>query len=554
MKPLRTITLLLLIALGVSTAVAQVPSQDNTQIDNTDNSYWYAEYFSHQYAAGTPTLTRNDSIVAFNWGQSSPDVTLPNDYFSAKWTRNFNVPVRSGYRFELEADDGARVWVDGKLVIDNWWKTPLVPTSLDLTLEAGNHNITVTYFENTGNAQIRFQFFPRAALSTDTWMTEYFNSPWEFTNPVFVHEETEIYHDWSYNAPAPGVNADNFGVRMQRLITVPGGPAELYRFTVRADDGVRIYVDDQLLIDGWTGQAWNPISADITLYPGTHTVRLEYYEASGYAFLEANYYKINELAQEQRSNPLRMLNHVGEVIVEEGVITSAPGGYFPLQPGQGVPGELYRQQVTTTGGNGSTAPGSSQTGNGGMHGDASSSVPGGGAPSQDNARYRYSAYSDETGGGVDIIDQWRGNYWAGRYPLGFGRFVTDIAVSGEYMYVAWTDDQFHGGHSCRGQIDIINVADPANPFRIAVIDNPGYAHSVFIKEGVLYTLWGCSSGEWARNTSQLRMYDLDPFQPIQLGQYQLLLPDQFIPFYLHITEARGYVWVPYDNNKWAVFR
>lgn len=50
------------------------------------------------------------------------------------------------------------------------------------------------------------------------------------------------------------------------------------------------------------------------------------------------------------------------------------------------------------------------------------------------------------------------------------------------------------------------------------------------------------------------MYDLDPFQPIQIGQYQMLLPDEFMPAYQKIVEARGYVWVPYDKDKWAVFR
>lgn len=516
-----TLLLLLLITVTVSNVTAQMPAPYNTQIDNTDNGSWYAQYFAHQYASGTPALTRTDSIVAFNWGQQSPDVRLPADYFSAKWTRNFNVPTRGGYRFELEADDGARVWVDGKLVIDNWWKTPLIPTSVDLTLEAGNHNITVTYFENTGNAQIRFQFFPRATLSTDRWLTTYFNTPGDFSRPIFVQQEKDMYHDWSYNAPAPMVNRDNFGMRAERLVVVPGGPSELYRFTVRADDGVRIYVDDQLLIDGWTGQAWSPLSADMMLYPGTHTIRIDYYEAGGYAFLEATYYKINEMAQEQRSNPLRVLNHIGEVIVEDEKIVTMPGAPFPLEVGKGVPGELFRNHNHIV-------------------------------VAKD--RYAYNSYADATGRGVGIIDQWRGNQWIGRYAIGYDQFVTDMAISGDYLYVSWTKDQFHGAHSCHGQVDIVNVSDPANPFRVTTIDNPGYAHSIYIKDGILYTLWGCSSGQWAQNTSQVRMYDLSPFQPIQLGQYQLLLPDDFIPFSMAIRESKGYIWIPYDDEKWAIFR
>jgi len=59
--------------------------------------------------------------------------------------------------------------------------------------------------------------------------------------------------------------------------------AGTYRFTVSADDGVRLWLDDRLLIDQWQHPQVATYSADIALSAGYHRVRLEYYEGEGSA-------------------------------------------------------------------------------------------------------------------------------------------------------------------------------------------------------------------------------------------------------------------------------
>ncbi len=57
-----------------------------------------------------------------------------------------------------------------------------------------------------------------------------------------------------------------------------GGP---YRFHALVDDGVRVFVDGALIIDQWrVGQA-RELSADYNLIDGSHSIRLEYFEAGG---------------------------------------------------------------------------------------------------------------------------------------------------------------------------------------------------------------------------------------------------------------------------------
>lgn len=126
------------------------------------------EYFDNQTLTGTPKLIRNDLQLAFDWGRSSPDGALPNDHFSARWTGNI-VPEKSGdYTLSLKADDGVRLWVDGKLLIDDWSVHPAQASLASLHVEAGVPlNIKLEYFENDGDASLSLGWGPTASQSPE---------------------------------------------------------------------------------------------------------------------------------------------------------------------------------------------------------------------------------------------------------------------------------------------------------------------------------------------------------------------------------------------------
>lgn len=116
------------------------------------------------------------------------------------------------------------------------------------------------------------------------WKGEYFNNTDVSGVPAVVRDDDNIAFDWGQAYPLPGVGVDNFSVRWTRELELPAGT---YRFTLRTDDGVRLWVDDALLIDRWTaGYATNEAVAQLT--EGRHVVRVEYFEAGGEAraFLE----------------------------------------------------------------------------------------------------------------------------------------------------------------------------------------------------------------------------------------------------------------------------
>ncbi|HVX60543.1 MAG TPA: PA14 domain-containing protein [Pirellulales bacterium] len=63
---------------------------------------------------------RADSSIEFHFGQGSPEPSVPNNFFSARWTGFIKPPVSGRYRITTLTDDSVRVWIDGKLIIDRW--------------------------------------------------------------------------------------------------------------------------------------------------------------------------------------------------------------------------------------------------------------------------------------------------------------------------------------------------------------------------------------------------------------------------------------------------
>ena len=76
----------------------------------------------------------------------------------------------------------------------------------------------------------------------------YFNNK-DFTGSQVPRIDPAVDFNWGLNAPVPGIARDTFSVRWTGQVEAPF--TETYTFTVQADDGVRLWVDDQLLIDGW---------------------------------------------------------------------------------------------------------------------------------------------------------------------------------------------------------------------------------------------------------------------------------------------------------------
>jgi len=133
----------------------------------TQYSDWKGSYYPVRDLSGLPLFQRNDERINFNWGAGSPRSDIPADNFSVRWTRQVRFERAGQYRFHVEADDGVRLWVDGRMVIGAWndgFKTK--ETTVQLT--AGAHDLRVDYYEHLGGAAARVSWERLTAPSTPT--------------------------------------------------------------------------------------------------------------------------------------------------------------------------------------------------------------------------------------------------------------------------------------------------------------------------------------------------------------------------------------------------
>lgn len=101
-------------------------------------------------------LSRTDAMVNFDWGAGSPDPSVPADQFSVRWSGWIQPPVTGQFTFFVTADDGLRLWIDNRLIIDFWIDQGATERSGTASLRADHkHDIRLEYYENGGSATCR---------------------------------------------------------------------------------------------------------------------------------------------------------------------------------------------------------------------------------------------------------------------------------------------------------------------------------------------------------------------------------------------------------------
>lgn len=249
-----------------------------------DGGYFAAQYFANRELAGTPVLTRQESQIDYDWGNGSPGMAVPADNFSARWTKTVQVAA-GNYKFTTTTDDGVRLFVDGTLVTDKWTLQGATTYTAVVALTAGPHQIVMEYFEAGVGAVARFSFAPTTEspppppTPVTPFAAEYFANPTLNGTPAVTRQVAAVDFDWGQTgSPDPAIPADNFSARWTRTTTYEAGRC---RFTITGDDGIRLLVDGNQVIDGWHDQWPTTYTAEVDLTAGTHTIVVEYYERTG---------------------------------------------------------------------------------------------------------------------------------------------------------------------------------------------------------------------------------------------------------------------------------
>ncbi|MFN8465026.1 MAG: PA14 domain-containing protein [Caldilineaceae bacterium] len=265
---------------------------------------WRATYYANMDLLGSPVLVQNVPDINFNWGLGSPGPSVPADHFSARYERT--LPLAPGsYLLTLRMDDGARLYVDDQLVLDDWRAGPVRELSAVRTV-GSSPRLRIDYFEENGEASISFAMTPMSDLPPilptpsapwslpvpdlpvvqDQWRVQFFNNTDLGGSPAAaMYQPRGVYPldmNWGSGAPASGIGVDFWSARYEgRFHFAPGN----YDFFAVSDDGVRVYIDDILLINSWFDGHNDRSNRFDKVGTGWHTMRVEYYERTGNANL-----------------------------------------------------------------------------------------------------------------------------------------------------------------------------------------------------------------------------------------------------------------------------
>ncbi len=124
-------------------------------------------FFNNPELQGESVLERTDAAIDFNWHTKLPDPAVTNRSFSARFSAIIRPAVSGPHTLVVRSDDGSRVKVDGKIVIDNWRDQGAHSESTTVQLEANRtYTLAVEYYNGRGEANVQFAYFPAQSLLT----------------------------------------------------------------------------------------------------------------------------------------------------------------------------------------------------------------------------------------------------------------------------------------------------------------------------------------------------------------------------------------------------
>ncbi len=277
-------------------------------------------------------ITRLEPTVDFSWGYGTPNgnTFINSDNYSVSWEGYLSPTATGNYVFRLDADDKARILLDTGAglvqILENGWNSPATntfkesaPIALVLPAAPANrYRVRVEFAETTESAKCilqlkrdngRFEYIPNASVAsifTDNsgtatgWNANFYNNTTLSGAPARTQIDSSITNgnngSWGTGSPDPLIPANNFTARWTGQVMPQY--SQIYYFVVNADDGSRLWVNNQLVIDKWSGGANADQTGAIDLQAGVkYDIRLECNELTGFAKTQLSWYSSDQAKQ-----------------------------------------------------------------------------------------------------------------------------------------------------------------------------------------------------------------------------------------------------------------
>ena len=266
-----------------------------------------------------PSDVIDSDVIDFNQATFS-DMGWHDD-FAGRWTGDLIVREGGAYTFQTVSDDGSKIYVNNTLVANNDGLHAPKEVKGSIDLLPGQYPVEVEFYEHQGGADLHVMYsgpdtsgamrmlqarvpalwsHEDAAEEKRLTPTGWIGEIWPLSNDVsklklmdfsilgkpsdVIESDVIDFHEQAFQDMGWH---DDFAVRFTGEITVTHGG--IYKFVSRSDDGSKIYVNDQIIVDNDGLHAPRDTEGSIDLVPGRYPVIVEFFEHQGGADLHVKY-------------------------------------------------------------------------------------------------------------------------------------------------------------------------------------------------------------------------------------------------------------------------
>lgn len=138
-------------------------------------------------------LTRVDPQINFSWRNHSPGPNVDDSYYSVRWTGKLHPPATGVYQFAAKVDDGVRIWVGGRLIVDAWGLHDSGSFRGNVKLEGGKfYDLKIEYFNAMLEGEVQVYWKMPDSDEMQPIKTDYlYKSPAPVAKTVVVPAKTK---------------------------------------------------------------------------------------------------------------------------------------------------------------------------------------------------------------------------------------------------------------------------------------------------------------------------------------------------------------------------
>ncbi len=119
------------------------------------------EIYNNTQLEGSPIYTSIDTVLSYFWSGTSPFPNVPANNISIRWSGKLILPEEGTYSLSFTGDDGYRVYIDGKMVTEQWKFQSATTTTFQVTTKKGQeHDLIIEYFQAEHDAAVQLNWNP----------------------------------------------------------------------------------------------------------------------------------------------------------------------------------------------------------------------------------------------------------------------------------------------------------------------------------------------------------------------------------------------------------